>query len=80
MDKIRHIIFDQSKYDTTLVKEMMIKPVAIVELNENIFEVLAKFDSTAQWNLPVIEDDRYIGFLSKSSILTRYRKELMDVS
>lgn len=80
LDKIRHIIFDQSKYDTTLVKELMIKPVAIVELNENIYEVLAKFDSTGQWNLPVIEDDRYIGFLSKSSILTRYRKELMDVS
>jgi CIC family chloride channel protein len=80
LDKIRHIMFDQSKYDTTTVKELMVKPAAIVELNENVFEVLAKFDATGQWNLPVIEDECYMGFLSKSTILTRYRNELMNVS
>jgi chloride channel protein, CIC family len=80
LDKIRSIMFDQSKYDTTTVKELMVKPAAIVELNENIYEVLAKFEATGQWNLPVIENDCYMGFLSKSTILTRYRKELMDAS
>jgi CIC family chloride channel protein len=80
LDKIRNIMFDQSKYDTTTVKELMVKPAAIVELNENIYEVLAKFESTGQWNLPVVENDCYMGFLSKSTILTRYRKALMDVS
>jgi CIC family chloride channel protein len=80
LDKIRTIMFDQSKYETTTVKELMVKPAAIVELDENIFEVLAKFESTGQWNLPVVENECYMGFLSKSTILTRYRKELMDVS
>lgn len=80
MDKIRNIMFDHSKYETTTVKELMVRPAAIVELNENIFEVLAKFESTGQWNLPVLENGIYMGFLSKSTILTRYRKELMDVS
>ena len=79
LDKIRHIMFDQTKYDVIAVKELMVRPAAIVELNENIFEVLAKFDTTGQWNLPVVEDDCYMGFLSKSTILTRYRKELMSV-
>jgi chloride channel protein, CIC family len=80
LDKIRNIMFDQSKYETTAVKELMVRPPAIVELNENVHEVLAKFESTGQWNLPVVENDCYLGFLSKSTILTRYRKELMDVS
>ena len=80
LDKIRSIMFDQSKYETTTVKDLMIKPAAIVELNENIYEVLAKFDATGQWNLPVVENECYMGFLSKSTILTRYRKELMNVS
>lgn len=80
LDKIRNIMFDHSRYETTTVKELMVKPPAVVELNENIYEVLAKFESTGEWNLPVVENDRYLGFLSKSTILTRYRKELMEVS
>lgn len=80
LDKIRNIMFDHSKYETTTVKELMVKPPAVVELNENIYEVLAKFESTGEWNLPVVENERYLGFLSKSTILTRYRKELMEVS
>lgn len=80
LDKIRNIMFDQTKYDVTTVKELMVKPAAVVELDENIFEVLAKFESTGQWNLPVVENEVYMGFLSKSTILTRYRKELMDAS
>lgn len=80
LDQIRAIIFDQAQYDKTSVKDLMVIPVATVLLNENIYEVLAKFDATGQWNLPVIENNRYVGFLSKSTILTRYRKELMNVS
>lgn len=80
LDKIRGFMFDQTRYDTTSVRDLMVKPPAIVELNEHIYEVLAKFESTGQWNLPVVENDCYMGFLSKSTILTRYRKELMDLS
>lgn len=80
LDKVRTIIFDHSRYEDTPVKDLMDKPPATVELTENLHEVLTKFDSTGLWNLPVIEAGRYKGFLSKSTILSRYRKELMDVS
>jgi chloride channel protein, CIC family len=79
LDKVRNIIFDSSKYDTT-VKELMIRPPAIVELSENLHEVLLKFETTNQWNLPVVENDRYLGFVSKSTILTLYRKQVIDVT
>ena len=29
-------------------------------------------------NLPVIRDDRYIGFISKSKLLTAYRRKLIN--
>jgi chloride channel protein, CIC family len=80
LDKVRTIIFDHSRYEDTPVCDLMDKPPAVVELTENLHEVLAKFDSTGLWNLPVIENGQYKGFLSKSTILSRYRKELMDVS
>jgi CIC family chloride channel protein len=80
LDKIRTIMFDQSRYDTTTLRDLMVKPSATVELTENIYEALAKFESTGQWNLPIVDNGRYKGFLSKSTILSRYRKELMNVS
>jgi CIC family chloride channel protein len=77
MDSIRNIIFNPEKYGKTTVRDLMTKPAAIIKLNENLHTVLKKFDDTNQWNLPVVEDKKYLGFLSKSSILTKYRSELL---
>lgn len=77
MDSIRNIIFNPDNHGRTTVKELMTKPTAIIKLNENLHTVLKKFDDTHQWNLPVVEDKKYLGFLSKSSILTKYRSELL---
>jgi CIC family chloride channel protein len=78
MDKVRRIMFETEKYESTYVKDLMDKPDAVVELHENLHEVFDKFDRTNQWNLPVVENGIYLGFLSKSSILTRYRKEITE--
>ena len=78
MNKIRRIMFETDRYETTYVKDLMDKPDAVVELNENLYEVFTKFDRTNQWNLPVVENGIYLGFVSKSSMLTRYRKEMLE--
>jgi len=77
--KVRRIMFEADKYETTYVKDLMDKPSAVVEPSENLYEVFEKFDRTGQWNLPVVENGIYLGFLSKSSVLTRYRKELTEI-
>jgi CIC family chloride channel protein len=48
-----------------------------VDFNDSIPAILKKFDETRQWNLPVVKDKKYLGFLSKARILTEYRAELM---
>jgi CIC family chloride channel protein len=80
LDRIRSIMFDHEKYEVTKVAELMEKPAATIEPTENLHDVLMKFDNTNQWNLPVVENKVYLGFLSKSSILSKYRKELMEYS
>ena len=77
MDSIRNIIFNPEKHEKTLVKELMTKPTAVIKMNDNLHTVLRKFDDTNQWNLPVVENKQYLGFVSKSSILTKYRSELL---
>jgi CIC family chloride channel protein len=77
LDDVRNLIFNHELYDTMLINEMMSKPKVILTLSENLHKVLGKFDETGMWNLPVIDDKKYVGFLSKSSILTKYRSELL---
>ena len=77
MDNIRSIIFNPNKHENLRVKDLMGKPAAVIRLHENLHEVLKKFDDTNQWNLPVVDSGKYLGFVSKSSVLTKYRSELL---
>lgn len=78
LDDVREIMFKQDKYSTVHVKELMHPPPAFIELNEDMEQVMKKFDKTGAWNLPVTEDGKYVGFLSKSKIFNIYRKLLID--
>lgn len=78
LDKIRPVIFDSARNQKTTVRDLMTAPTAVIEANENLYQVLTKFEETKSWNLPVVDREHYVGFLSKSSILTRYRNELLE--
>jgi chloride channel protein, CIC family len=80
MDHIRKVIFDPARDESLQVKQLMIPAAAVIEKDESIHAVLQKFDQTKLWNLPVTENGKYIGFLSKSSILSRYRNEMLESS
>jgi CIC family chloride channel protein len=73
-------MFESEQYEKITVDQLMTKPLATVDVNENLHQVLAKFDKTLQWNLPVVDNGKYVGFLSKSSILTNYRNELLEIA
>lgn len=77
MDNIRSIIFTPEKYEKLTVKDLTTKPAAVITISENLHSVLKKFDDTNQWNLPVVENKKYVGFVSKSSVLSKYRSELL---
>lgn len=78
MDNIREKIFDPGSHADTRVSDLMKKPLAVVDVREGLHQVLQKFEDTRQWNLPVTDRGKYVGFVSKSSILSRYRNELLD--
>jgi chloride channel protein, CIC family len=80
LDDIRNVIFDTSRYETTLVTDLMQRAVTVVEADESLHDAIMKFDKTGHWNLPVVDNGKYIGFLSKSSILTKYRNELLETA
>ena len=77
LDNIREVMFKHELYEGTYCKELMRSPAAKVAVNESLHTVMRKFDETGAWNLPVISHGRYVGFVSKSSIFSKYRKVLV---
>jgi chloride channel protein, CIC family len=78
LDDIRDIMFDHNKYDEIFVNSLMHTPPANVSPHENMQSVMQKFESTGAWNLPVLDDGKYVGFLSKSRIFNTYRNKLRN--
>lgn len=80
LDNIRHIIFNAEMYATTFVRDVMLLPPTYVSPDEPMEEVMKKFEENNVWNLPVIDNGKYIGFISKSKLFSVYRKWLVDIS
>jgi CIC family chloride channel protein len=78
LDDFRHLMFDQALYEDTMVSELMSPPPAYVQSNESMSEVMKKFQSTGAWNLPVVEEGKYVGFVSKSKLFSVYRRKLIE--
>jgi CIC family chloride channel protein len=79
LDDIRPIMFDQSMYNEVKAGDLMKNPPAIIKLeSDKATEVMRKFQDTGSWNLPVISNGTYYGFISKSKLLTAYRRQLID--
>jgi chloride channel protein, CIC family len=80
LDDIREIIFEKDLYGTTYVKDLITVPPTVIALNDNMETVMRKFNETKAWNLPVVRDMKYVGFVSKSTIFNAYRSELVHFS
>lgn len=81
LDDIRNIIFRQELYHRYHVAEFMVVPKARIITTDSMEVVMKKFDSTNSWNLPVVdENNKYIGCVSKSKVLSTYRQMMVDLS
>ena len=80
LDNIRDIIFKTEMYDSIKAKDIMIQAPTLIYSYESMDAVMEKFDETGAWNLPVIEEGQYLGFISKSSVFTSYRSKLKETT
>lgn len=78
LDEIRDIMFKRELYSSITVRRLMHPPPAIVLIDEEMVVVMRKFDDTGAWNLPVVENGTYVGFVSRAGVFGRYRKMLIN--
>jgi len=80
VNDIRNIMFNQELYDNTNVASLMYMPDPVVNPYESMEDVAHKFQVTGHYNLPVIDDGKYVGFVSRARIFSTYRKLLKEFS
>ncbi len=80
LDDVREVMFDRSQYDTLEVRSLMIQPRATVTSTDSMEEVMEKFRSSGLWNMAVVDDGQYKGFVSRANVFNIYRKMLLEVS
>jgi CIC family chloride channel protein len=80
LDDVREMMFKPELYQQTLVKELMYRPPAVLQVDEPMGQVMEKFEKNQAWNLPVVKEGMYLGFVSKSSVFGKYRELLQAES
>lgn len=81
LDEVRNIMFRPALYNRYTVQDLMTMPPARIISNMSMDKVMDIFENTGAWNLPVVdEENKYIGFVSKSKIFNTYRKVLVHFS
>jgi len=80
LDDVRDMMFNQELYKTTYIKDLMTIPPSYIDKKENIETVMDTFSKTGAWNLPVLDNGYYVGFISKSRIYSTYRELLLQFS
>jgi len=75
---MREVMFKPELYDVTVASELMLRPVLTVDIDDEMTVVMGKFDKTGFARLPVMENNKILGFISRQEVLTRYREYLKN--
>lgn len=72
MDQVRKQLFNQPAAAAT-IEEIMTPPPTIIDYSQPVSSVMEVFDALDAWQLPVVKDGVFVGFISKSALLAKYR-------
>lgn len=78
--EVKSLIFEPELYDTVKVKDLMYMPEHFISPENTMEEVAEKFESSGRYNLAVIDGGKYLGFLSRAVVFSKYRQTLQHYS
>ncbi len=80
LDDIRNIMFHQEMYDTTKIRDLMITPQWTIQTTDPMEAVAKQFSESGRYNLAVLKDGKYLGFVSRARVFSSYREMLKHFS
>ncbi|MBN1252695.1 MAG: chloride channel protein [Bacteroidales bacterium] len=80
LNDIRNIMFKPEEYDKVFVKDLMYIPTNSVKLDDTMEDVAHKIQHSGKFNIVVLEDGKYLGFISRANVFSNYRRILKSIS
>ncbi len=80
LNRIRKKMFNSACYDKVKVEDLMHIPDIIVGLNDSMDTMANKLQESGYYNIPVVDNGKYLGFISKSNVFSTYRVMLKHFS
>lgn len=80
MNDIRNIMFEQNLYEKITVRDLMYMPEFYISPNDPMEVIVEKFKTCGRYNLAVIDEGKYIGFISRARVFSVYRDTMADLS
>lgn len=77
LDDIREYLFDPLIYETVFLEQIMDTQVETAALDDDLVVLLERMDAKGLFSMPVVHDNRFVGMISKATLLDRYRRELI---
>ena len=80
LNDIRKVMFHPELYNTIYVRNIMYFPEHYVTYEHTIEEIAEIIETSGRYNIPVLRDGKYVGFLSRAKVFSTYRQMLKDFS
>ncbi len=80
LSETRSLIFETDLYDSVKIKDLMYMPKYYVSPRDRMEDVVKMFESSKRFNLAVIDEGKYVGFLSRATVFSDYRDNVREFS
>jgi len=80
LSNFKNIIFDKEKYEHVFASQIMFKPKVVVDIHETMAEVAKKIQTSGLFNVVVLDNGKYVGFVSRANVFSSYRRIIRKFS
>ncbi|MGM0418189.1 MAG: chloride channel protein [Thermodesulfobacteriota bacterium] len=77
LDHVRPFLLDPVMYETVFLYQIMDTDIPVISLDMELKEALDIMDEYSLFSIPVLEGRRFVGIVSKGTLLDQYRRELI---
>lgn len=78
-DDVRKFMFDTSLYGTS-VEKIMVYPDYVIDVDEPMESIVKKFEESHKYNIVIVDDGKYLGYISRANVFTAYQATLKEIS
>jgi CIC family chloride channel protein len=80
LDYVKELLFRPELYENMTIGDIASKDILSIDAGENMEVVMTKLENSNLWNIPVTRNGKYLGFVSRSNVLSFYRRILKKTS